>query len=244
MARPLTTQVFKSTSLRPCNFLSQKVRGREAWRNSGQAGLYASSGERKYLNSDERRKLLAKFETLDPDKCLFALMLAWTGARVSEVLALTANSFQVDASIVTIETLKQRGYCVREISIPPDLMRRIEQFFGLRALQRGPNGSKRLWVFCRQTPWRFVKQACASVQITGRRASPRGLRHAFGVRAMQRRLPMPLAQRWMGHARLSTTAIYMNICGPDELAFAEQFWRETPFRTSDRPLFVDFTQSR
>ena len=116
MARPLTTQVFKSTSLRPCNFLSQKVRGREAWRNSGQAGLYASSGERKYLNSDERRKLLAKFETLDPDKCLFALMLAWTGARVSEVLALTANSFQVDASIVTIETLKQRGYCVREIS--------------------------------------------------------------------------------------------------------------------------------
>ena len=231
MARPLTTQVFESTSLRPCNFLSQKVSGRQVWRNGGETSLYAASGERKYLNRDERRRLLAQFETLSPEKCLFGLLLAWTGARVSEVLALTPNSFQVDAGIVTIKTLKQRAHCVRELPIPPKLMQRLERFFGLRALQRGPLASKRLWRFCRQTAWRFIKQTCVSVQIAGRRASPRGLRHAFGVRAMQRSVPMPLAQRWMGHARLTTTAIYMSVCGPDEVAFAEQFWGEGPSQT-------------
>jgi integrase/recombinase XerD len=230
MAEPRTAQVFESTSLHPCNVLSQKVRGSEAWHDAGPATLYSTSGERKYLNRDERRRLLAQFETLPADKCLFALLLAWTGARVSEVLALTANSFQVHAGIVTIETLKQRGYRVREIPISSKLMKRIEQHFDLRALQGSPFCSKRLWPFCRQTAWRFTKQACAFVQITGRRASPRGLRHAFGVRAMQRRIPMPLAQRWMGHTRLSSTAIYMNVCGPDELAFAEQFWRDEPIK--------------
>lgn len=243
MPRPLTTQVFESTSLRPCNFLSQKVSGSQAWRNGSQAGLYSTSGERKYLNRDERRRLLTKFEALDPEKCLFALMLAWTGARVSEVLALTANSFQVDAGIVTIETLKQRGYCVREIPIPPKLMQRAERLFDLSGLQRGPVGSKRLWRFCRQTAWRFIKKTCASVQITGRRASPRGLRHAFGVRAMQRSVPMPLAQRWMGHARLTTTAIYMSVCGPDEIAFAEQFWREAPPKIHAPVPFDAFSQA-
>lgn len=231
MAKPRTTQVFESTSLHPCNVLSQKVTGLEARRDAGPASLYSISGERKYLNRDERRRLLAQIETLDPDKCLFALVLAWTGARVSEVLALTANSFQVNAGIVTIETLKQRVYRAREIPISSKLMKRIEQHFDLRALQGSPFGSKRLWPFCRQTAWRFIKRACASIQIMGRRASPRGLRHAFGVRAMQQRIPMPLAQRWMGHARLSSTAIYMSVCGPDELAFAEQFWREVPIKT-------------
>jgi integrase/recombinase XerD len=243
MARPLTTQVFESTSLRPCNFLSQKVSGPHAWRNGGQAGLYSTSGERKYLNRDERHRLLANLETLEPKKCLFALLLAWTGARVSEVLALTPNSFQVDAGIVTIETLKQCAYCVREIPIPPKLMQRLERFFGLRGLQCGPLASKRLWRFCRQTAWRFIKRACVSVQIAGRRASPRGLRHAFGVRAMQRSVPMPLAQRWMGHARLTTTAIYMSVCGPEEIAFAEQFWREEPIKPQTPPSQPAFAKA-
>jgi hypothetical protein len=33
-----------------------------------------------------------------------------------------------------------------------------------------------------------------------------------------------MVQKWMGHARLSTTAIYADASGPDEAAFAERFW--------------------
>jgi site-specific recombinase XerD len=38
-------------------------------------------------------------------------------------------------------------------------------------------------------------------------------------------VPLTLTQRWLGHARISTTAIYTELCGPEELAFASQFWR-------------------
>jgi integrase len=44
---------------------------------------------------------------LDPDKALFALTLAWTGARVSEVLALTPAAFQIEDGLVAFRTLKR-----------------------------------------------------------------------------------------------------------------------------------------
>jgi site-specific recombinase XerD len=62
-------------------------------------------------------------------------------------------------------------------------------------------------------------------QIVGRGACPRGLRHSFGVGTVQAGVPLTLTQRWLGHARISTTAIYTELCGPEELAFASQFWR-------------------
>ena len=44
--------------------------------------------------------------------------------------------------------------------------------------------------------------------IDGPQASPKGLRHAFGVAAVQAGIPLNMVQKWLGHAQLSTTAIY------------------------------------
>jgi site-specific recombinase XerD len=60
--------------------------------------------------------------------------------------------------------------------------------------------------------------------IAGRQACPRGLRHAFGVGSLQAGVQLDLAQRWLGHARISTTAIYTAACGPEEVRLAERFW--------------------
>ncbi len=35
---------------------------------------------------------------------------------------------------------------------------------------------------------------------------------------------MDLIQRWLGHARLSTTAIYADVVGPEEVVFAARVW--------------------
>jgi site-specific recombinase XerD len=35
-----------------------------------------------------------------------------------------------------------------------------------------------------------------------------------------------LVQRWLGHASLKTTAIYCDVCGPDERVFAARMWRD------------------
>jgi integrase len=98
---------------------------------SQSASLYVPGGGRKYLNRAERERALAEMAKLAQSQALFALTLAWTGARVSEVLALTASSFQIESGIVAIITLKRRGYYVREVPIPPELMAALDRHFKL-----------------------------------------------------------------------------------------------------------------
>jgi integrase/recombinase XerD len=136
-------------------------------------------------------------------------MLGWTGARVSEVLALTPASFQVECGTVAIRTLKRRKHNIREVPIPPELMARLDHQFSLSAMQRDPqDADHRLWPWCRMTAWRVTKRVMRRSMITGRQACPRGFRHAFGVGSLQAGVPLNLVQRWLGHSRISTTAIY------------------------------------
>ncbi len=53
--------------------------------------------------------------------------------------------------------------------------------------------------------------------ITGRRACPLGLRHAFGVDTLQAGVSLNLAQRWLGHAQISTMAIHADASWPGNL---------------------------
>jgi integrase len=187
--------------------------------------LYAADGARKYLNRAERQRVLDAAAELPVDQALFVLTLAWTGARVSEVLALTRSSFQVDAGVVAIRTLKRRRHHIREVPIPPELMAALDRHFGLTGARRDlPSADQRLWPWHRATSWRLVKRVTMLCQITGRRACPRGLRHAFGVGTLQAGVPLNITQRWLGHAQISTTAIYADVSGPDEAALAERFW--------------------
>ena len=68
--------------------------------------------------------------------------------------------------------------------------------------------------------------------IAGRHACPRGLRHGFGVGTLQAGVPLTLVQRWLGHARLTTTAIYAEVSGPEEQTFAEGFQRWSEARAA------------
>ena len=58
----------------------------------------------------------------------------------------------------------------------------------------------------------------------GPHRSPKGLRHGFGINAIVNGIPLHVLQKWMGHARLSTTAIYANAIGKEEQDFAARMW--------------------
>ena len=187
--------------------------------------LHDRFGARKYLSRHERQRALAVMPALTTGKALFALTLAWTGARVSEVLALTALSFDVDDSRVAIRTLKRRRATVREVPVPPHLISAVDRWFDLRGRQRNPAlATARLWPMSRVTAWRLIGAVMNRAGIAGRQACPRGLRHSFGIGMLQAGVPLNLVQRWLGHARLSTTAIYADASGPEEAAFAAGFW--------------------
>ena len=66
--------------------------------------------------------------------------------------------------------------------------------------------------------------------IVGRPACPRGLRHGFGVGTLQASVPLNMVQKWMGHARMSTTAIYADASGDEEAALAARFWDDGEYR--------------
>src|ERR1019366_8134439 len=137
-----------------------------------------------------RQRLLRSAELLDRGRALFILTLAWTGARVSEVLALTPASFQLDAGLVTLVTLKRRRWCMREVPLPRQLLQALDQHFGVREAQGDLAASRvRLWHWHRSTAWRTVKDVMADAGVMGRPACPRGLRHGFGVGAVQAGVP-------------------------------------------------------
>jgi site-specific recombinase XerD len=198
---------------------------KEAIRGSGALTLYSGLGERKYVNRGERQRMARGGRDLPRSRMLFVLTLLWTGARVSECLALTPASFQLASGLVSINTLKRRCSSVREVPLPEDLLAALDREFDLAGSQKfACRVNRRLWGFSRCTAWRLVKQLMARAGVHGLPACPRGLRHGFGVACVQAGIPITLLQRWMGHARLETTAIYTNVCGPEEREIARKFW--------------------
>ena len=57
--------------------------------------LHGPDGGRKYLTADERRAFLAATDRAPRDVRAFCHLLAWTGCRISEALALTAERVDV-----------------------------------------------------------------------------------------------------------------------------------------------------
>jgi site-specific recombinase XerD len=186
-------------------------------------------GQRKYLNYSERLGLAKAAQALAPRRRLFVLTLLWTGGRVSEVLSIRASDIDVAEGLVSLRTLKRRRPHIREVPLPPDVMCLLEEAFRLTASQSDPDRREdRLFPWSRSTAWRLIKQLCARARISGIAAMPKGMRHGFGVGTLQAGVPMTLVQRWLGHARLSTTAIYTDVVGAEEKAFARQFWAWRP----------------
>lgn len=63
-----------------------------------------------------------------------------------------------------------------------------------------------------------------SAGIDDRLCQPKALRHGFAVEAGQKGVPLNIVQRWLGHARLETTAIYSGALGEEERNLARRAW--------------------
>jgi site-specific recombinase XerD len=72
--------------------------------------------------------------------------------------------------------------------------------------------------------WRAVHAVMAAAGITGAHASPKGLRHGFGVRAASEGISLNMVQKWLGHAHITTTAVYSDAVGEEEQSIASRMW--------------------
>src|SRR6202000_818445 len=153
--------------------------------------LFGRYGSRKYLNGAERRRFLESAQALPPPERLFCETLVWTGARVSEVLAVTPAAVDLDSEAVTLVTVKRRNPGTgRQVPLPKPMLLDLNRVFKLRIAQRNPQlAALRIWRFSRTTAWRCVKATMTDGGIAGLCAMPKGLRHSFGVNAFQSNVP-------------------------------------------------------
>jgi len=138
--------------------------------------LFDPSGSRKYLNASERRRFLESAQQLPPPERLFCHVLAWSGARISEALALTPDSIDIESGVANIRTLKRpkRGV-VRQVPLPSHVLNDLDREFELRSAQHDPVfANKRIWHFSRTTAWRRLKEVMVAAGIAGTPAMPNG----------------------------------------------------------------------
>jgi integrase/recombinase XerD len=199
--------------------------GRPIRKPNGPMTLHTVFGARKYLNTAERQRFATATETMPDEARLFCLLLMWSGCRVSEGLAVTPLAFDREAGTVALITLKRRKTgIVRQVPIPPMLIEELSEVFCLREREQDPHlCNLRLWRWNRSTGWRYVKEVMKRAAISGPAATPKGLRHTFGVAGFQS-VPPHMVQRWLGHASLRTTAIYGDVSGREEYLLAKRVW--------------------
>src|SRR5512143_1984864 len=135
--------------------------------------LHNQKGQKKYLTPEERRKFIAAaHEAADPAQRTLCLTLAYTGARLSEVVALTDRQIDLVNERIVIESLKKRNRgkkgkerekVFREVPVPKDLLRTLDLVHRARPTERRSGGlmrrrrtTRRLWEGSRTTAWRWV----------------------------------------------------------------------------------------
>ncbi|MGH7050534.1 MAG: tyrosine-type recombinase/integrase [Acetobacteraceae bacterium] len=189
--------------------------------------FYTPEGARKYVTAGERAAFLAVAERADRQVRTLCMTLTYAGCRLSEALALTADRVDLAAGVLVFESLKKRRPGIfRSVPVPPTLLEALDLVHGIRELQarRGKGRGVRLWPWSRMTGWRAVHAVMEEAGLEGPQASPKGLRHGFGVAAVSAGLPLNLVQKWLGHAQLTTTAIYADAVGAEEKDIARRMW--------------------
>ena len=152
---------------------------------------------------------------------------AYAGCRLSEALALSVDRVDLASGVLVFESLKKRRDGIyRSVPVPPALLETLNMVHGIRELQvqRGKGRGVRLWPWSRMTGWRAVHMVMRSAGLDGVHASPKGLRHGFGVAAVSAGIPLNMVQKWLGHAQLSTTAMYADAVGTEEKDIASRIW--------------------
>lgn len=69
---------------------------------------------------------------------------------------------------------------------------------------------KRIWPVSRMAGWRAMRAAMQTAWLAGPQASPKGLRHGFGLASVSAGNPLRLARKWLCHAQLTAAASYID----------------------------------
>ena len=195
--------------------------------------LHDTTGRRLYLNAEERDSFLAAARRQTARDRTLCEVLHWTGCRPSEALEITPARVDLSGGTIAIRSLKKRKdasgqqkVVFRAVPVPPEFLDTLDIAHAIREDQKSRKKTTTpIWGLSRVRIWQIVKRVMIEAGIPDApHRSPKGLRHGFGINATVNGVPLHLVQKWMGHAQLSTTAIYADAVGKEEQHIAARRW--------------------
>lgn len=169
-------------------------------------------------------------EEKHPTRRLILDLMWTTGAKVSEVLALTPDSFRDDGYEfgVVLKSLKQhpgrptkasiQRSPKRYIPILDDALKdRIQSYLYVGHLRK----TDRIFGMCRQTVNRQIHALVDRVGGAPFRISAHTFRHSFAVHLLLHGRPLKIISQLLGHKSIDSTEIYTNVLTTDSSHYLE-----------------------
>ena len=171
------------------------------------------------LTVDEVARMLDRLEpgeSFDPqllrDRALLELLYG-TGARVSEILALSVDDVTACGGVLKPQG---KGNKQRIVPVGGPATAAVEAYLtrARPALSKGT--THRLFLnslgrpLSRQSTWQIVKDAAARAGIT-KEVSPHTLRHSYATHLLDGGADVRTVQELLGHAAVTTTQIYTHV---------------------------------
>lgn len=164
-----------------------------------------------YFTQEEALALIRATDSAET-RMVMRLMLR-CGLRVSEALSLRPADLRLDQEPPLIslraDVVGNKGKVAREIPIPADLVELMRD----RASGKVRVHNDKLFGITRQAVGIGMRKAAEKAGIEPSRAHPHAFRHTYGRHCILNGVPINVLQEWMGHSKLSTTAIYVKLAG-------------------------------
>lgn len=170
--------------------------------------------KREPLTQEEANRLANACETAEEKLVVWTLLD--TGLRVAELASLSHDKIDRQGHRITVYG-KGGPYGSRTkrrvLPLSNRIQPLIEGYFALNERMR----------MTPRTLQRVVKRVANRARIS-RPVSPHVLRHTFSVTAIRKGISLPALQRLLGHDRLTTTEIYLNLSPEDVVREYVEKW--------------------
>ncbi len=140
------------------------------------------------------------------------ILIQWrAGLRISEALALEARDLSLIGDRPTLRVRRGKGNRPRLVPVHPELVAALESAQAYSDIKHGP-----IIKTSRSTAWRWVKRAEATAihlggMPSGKKVGTHTLRHSYARHLLLNGIPINYLSRWLGHARITTTLIYLEL---------------------------------
>jgi integrase len=189
--------------------------------------LYNDDGQRKYLTPGERDAFLKAAEDAPRMVRTFCAALVYTGSRATEALHRAADRVDLQAGVLVLESLKKRKReAFRAVPAPPVFLDTVNLVHNLRGTKKREDRGRGLFLrnWCRTTAWSRACEVVETAGVSGPDSTPKGLRHALAIKGVSSQVPLNMAQKWLGHDDLATTAILADAVGAEAKEIAQRMW--------------------